>query len=383
MAQVMNTHIFDLGFALDGLPETADLDHGLSGNIAWKEPGRGLRHDEFALPDNGGHVFRDRHAMHLALFCCRCGLGPDHQIEIELLEARLARFADPCACQHADANDPCGSLICGFVERYRQPVDLRLGEEPLPRALDSPVKAVGRIVVAPTPLDGEVEGFPKHFPQPIGADRRGLRSLQLSGSVVGLCLVGSRPALSNFGQELVHVRLCDLDHQPVGPMRRYKLFQHGALVRGIGLGELAGMFFKIAINQVADPRLFAQLIPLGERIISCIDFSSEFFGSDARGTDRPFGPATEGHAPLTTGMAVIDGKGPAPAAVDTDGKASELRVKDLIVPPLGWDGVFHKLLGEFLSLGHIRLLSPSMTRRFDDLSSSSWRLGWQGGGRWH
>jgi hypothetical protein len=58
-------------------------------------------------------------------------LGPDCQIEVELVEGSSAGLAAPGAGQHAEADDPGGTLIGIGAEGVGETLDFLKGEEAL------------------------------------------------------------------------------------------------------------------------------------------------------------------------------------------------------------------------------------------------------------
>ena len=168
--------------------------------------------------------------MDLALLGGRRGLRPNPQLQIELLELRLAHLAHPRPSQHADAYNAGGALILGRIQHFGQSADFLMGEEPFARCLDTFLEASGRIVRAPAPLDGKVEHFAQHFADAVGADGRGLAPLQLARTIVGLRLRWPRPALCDQVQKLCHIMRRDLCDQLVAQVRCDQFGQEGFMI---------------------------------------------------------------------------------------------------------------------------------------------------------
>lgn len=230
MAQVMDADVLQPALLLDLRPEPAHLLHRLVGRVAGKEPRRSLRHQEQALTHDGGCLVRDRHAVGAALFG-HCGrLGPAHVFEVELLEPRLPHLAQPGAGQHAHADDVVGASVLGRIQRGGELGDFLLGQEPLARGLGAAMEALGGVVLAPSPLDRQREHLAQHLPDPVCADGCWFGPLQLARSVVGLFLVGPRPALGDLRQQLVDVGGRDLRHQLSTPDRFHHLGQRRPLI---------------------------------------------------------------------------------------------------------------------------------------------------------
>ena len=89
---------------------------------------------------------RDRHAVDAALLGVGRLLGPDRQLEVELIEGGGPGLAQPGAGQHAEADDPGGALILVIGQRVGQTPDLLERQEPLARGLGSLAEAQRRVV---------------------------------------------------------------------------------------------------------------------------------------------------------------------------------------------------------------------------------------------
>lgn len=258
----------------------------------------------------------------------------------------LPHLPHPRTGQHAQPDDAGGALVLGRVQCLGQPLDLILRQKPLTRVLDAAIEAIGRVVVAPAPFDGKVEHLAQHLAHPVGAHRGGLAALQLAGAIVGLGLVRAGAALGDLRQQLLDIRLGDLAHQLAAPMRGDQFRQHGFLVGGIQGRQPHHMLGDIAVDQIGDAGRFAGLVAIRQRIATGIDLAAQLLGALARGRHRPFRPAREGHAALAAGMSVIKGEGPPAAAIDADGKATDIGIKNLVIPSPARLCVAQDLLGQ-------------------------------------
>lgn len=205
----MDPDVLQSALLLDLRPEAAHLLHRLAGRVDGEEPRRSLRRQQLPLAHNGRGFVGNRHAVGAALFRHGGRLRPAHVFEVELLEPGLPHLAQPGAGQHEHSDDVCRAPILGGIQRRRQLADFLFRQEAFARRLGAAVEALGGVALAPALLDRQREHLAQHLANPVGANRRGLRALQLARPVVGLFLVGSRPALGDLGQQLVNVGRCD------------------------------------------------------------------------------------------------------------------------------------------------------------------------------
>ena len=134
-------------------------------------------------------------------------LGPDRQIEVELIESGGANLAHAGAGQHAEADNPGRAMFVIVVQNIGQPLNFIEGQEPFAGSFGPLAEGGGRIVGPHLPRDGEAEHLTQHFARPVGTDRRRLGRLQ-RGSALGLGggLGWPWPPQCDLGQQAVHIR---------------------------------------------------------------------------------------------------------------------------------------------------------------------------------
>ena len=105
-------------------------------------------------------------------------LGPDRQIEVELVESGSAGLAAAGTGQHAKVDDPGGALIGIGAEGLGEALDFLEREKPLPCGLRTLAEASRRIVGAHFSCDREAEHFTQHLAHTVGPHRRWLERLR-------------------------------------------------------------------------------------------------------------------------------------------------------------------------------------------------------------
>ena len=151
VAQVVDADVGDLRDLLHLWPEALGIADRLVGHVAGEEEGTALRHDLPPQPDQGHCLVRDRHPVDAALFGVGGLLGPDREVEVELVEGGGADLAQPGTGQHAEANDAGGALIFVDGQRIGQALDFFEGQEPITGDLGAAPKPEGGVVVAHLP----------------------------------------------------------------------------------------------------------------------------------------------------------------------------------------------------------------------------------------
>lgn len=153
MAQIVDTDVSYIGLNAHAFPEPLEIDHRLGRDIAGEEKGAALRHGIVAQPDQRDSLIRDWHAVNATLLGIGRLLGPRRQIEIELIEARGSGLAATVTGQHAEADDPGGTLIGVGAESVGEALDFFEGQEPLAGRFGTFAEAGGRVVGAHFPRD--------------------------------------------------------------------------------------------------------------------------------------------------------------------------------------------------------------------------------------
>ena len=115
--------------------------------------------------------------------------------------------------------------------------------------------------------------------------------------------------------------------------------------------------FGVALDQILEPWRIPPGFLLAQRIAPGVNLAPQLLRPLARGRDAPLRPAPDGHPPLSPGVAVVDGEGPAARSVDADGKAAHIGIEDLIVPALGRFGIADGFLIQTQSVDHATHLS--------------------------
>jgi hypothetical protein len=119
-----------------------------------------------------------------------------------------------------------------------------------------------------------------------------------------------------------------------------------ALIGRVQVGEPRHMLLEVAVDQILHARGFAALVALSQRIAAKVDIAAQFPRAIPRRRHRPFGPAREGHPALPSRMAIIEGEGAPAAAVNAGREAANIIVEDLVIAPLGRDGIAQNLLAQ-------------------------------------
>ena len=124
------------------------------------------------------------------------GFGPDRALKVEMFEAGGPNLTQPCAGQHAHADDRGGALVLSCGQRITEPGDLVHGQEPFPLDLHPAAEAQRRIVRPHLPGDGQIEDLAQHLSGAVGPDRGRFRRFQrFAPPGLGLLLRRARPAL--------------------------------------------------------------------------------------------------------------------------------------------------------------------------------------------
>ena len=131
VAQIVDTDIGDFSLHAHPFPKPLEINHGLARNIAGEKKRAAFGHGIAAQADQGDGLMRDGHAVHAALLGVGGLFGPDGQIKVELVEGRGAGLAAAGAGQHAQADDPSGTLIGIGAERVGEALDFVEREEAL------------------------------------------------------------------------------------------------------------------------------------------------------------------------------------------------------------------------------------------------------------
>ena len=101
MAQIVDADVGDLCLHAHPFPEPLDVIHRLARHIAGEKEGAGLGHGNTTQADQGDRFVQNRHRVDAALLGIGGLLGPDCQIEVELIEGRKTDLAAAGAGQYA------------------------------------------------------------------------------------------------------------------------------------------------------------------------------------------------------------------------------------------------------------------------------------------
>ena len=146
VAQIMNADAGEIGLHAHPRPESLEIDDWLTGHLAEEWEGAAFGYRIPAKTDQDDSLMRDRHMVDAPLLCVGSLLGPDCQVEIELIEGGCAGLAAAGAGQHAQPDDPGGALIRIGTEDIGESLDFIKGEEALAGGFGTLAKAGGRIV---------------------------------------------------------------------------------------------------------------------------------------------------------------------------------------------------------------------------------------------
>ncbi len=104
------------------------------------------------------------------------------------------------------------------------------------------------------------------------------------------------------------------------------------------------MLVCVPLNHVAEVWGGAQFALARQRIATLVNLTAQLPGAISRRRHRPFRPAPDGHPALTARIAVVQRESPAAGAVNANGKAPHLGIKDLEVPPLDRQGLSYRFV---------------------------------------
>jgi hypothetical protein len=123
VAQIVDTDVRDVSLHAHPFPEALEIDHRLARDIAGEQERAAFGHRIPAQADQGDGLMRDWHAVDATLFGVSGLFGPDRQIEVELVKCGRAGLAAASTGQHAEADDPGGTLVGIGAERVGEALD--------------------------------------------------------------------------------------------------------------------------------------------------------------------------------------------------------------------------------------------------------------------
>jgi len=94
----VDADILDIGFRGHRFPEPLEVNHRPAWHIAREQEAASYGHITPAQPDQGHGLVRDRHSADAALLGADGLLGPNRQIEVELINA-LFRLGTRFPCR--------------------------------------------------------------------------------------------------------------------------------------------------------------------------------------------------------------------------------------------------------------------------------------------